>query len=262
MNAIKLMTDKIYTGNLILVNQNFSLQGFDTKELISVDMRFPHILMKREAANALQMIFKKIDCFEKIVPVSGYRCPEEQMQIYHTSLQENGEDFTKQYVALPYHSEHQTGLAIDLGLKKEVIDFICPDFPYDGIGGKFRKLAPDYGFIERYPKGKEQITGISHEPWHFRYIGYPHSKIISKNGMALEEYIDFIKGFTWNEKYIQKVKEEKVVEICYIPANEEEVTEISIPKESVYQISGNNADGFIVTLWRDTNIKGGDRGNE
>lgn len=262
MNTIKLMTDKIYTGNLILVNQNFSLQDFDTKELISVDMKFSHILIKREAANALQMIFEKIGCYKKIVPVSGYRCPEEQMQIYNTSLQENGEDFTKQYVALPYHSEHQTGLAIDLGLKKEVIDFICPDFPYDGIGGEFRKLAPDYGFIERYPKGKEQITGISHEPWHFRYIGYPHSKIISENGMTLEEYIDFIKDFTWNKKYLQKEKDEKTIEIFYIPANKEGVTGISIPEEFLYQISGNNADGFIVTLWRDINIKGGGRGNE
>lgn len=78
---------------------------------------------------------------DSIVPVSGYRSLNEQMDIYNDSLKDNGEDFTRKYVALPKHSEHQTGLAIDLGLNKEKIDFIRPDFPYDGICGTFRRFA-------------------------------------------------------------------------------------------------------------------------
>ena len=96
--------------------------------------------------------------------------------------------FRSTYVALPGHSEHESGLAVDLGLKKDVIDFIRPDFPYDGICGVFRELAPDYGFIERYPRGKEAVTGIGHEPWHFRYIGTPHARILTESGLVLEEY--------------------------------------------------------------------------
>ena len=84
---------------------------------------------------------------------------------------ENGEEFTNQFVARPGHSEHQTGLAIDLGLKQPDIDFLRPYFPYKGICQTFRELSTDYGFIERYPAGKEAITGIAHEPWHFRYVG-------------------------------------------------------------------------------------------
>lgn len=81
-------------------------------------------------------------------------------------------------------SEHQTGLAIDLAENKEQIDFICPHFPYTGICGEFRAAAPRFGFIERYVSGKEQITGIGAEPWHFRYVGYPHSVIMAEKNYS------------------------------------------------------------------------------
>ena len=107
---------------------------------------------------------------------------------YLQSLLENGEEFTNKFVARPGHSEHQTGLAIDLGLKQPDIDFLRPNFPYEGICQTFRELAADYGFIERYPVGKEAITGIAHEPWHFRYVGVPHAKIMVDHNWTLEEY--------------------------------------------------------------------------
>ena len=166
-----------------------------------------------------------------------------------TSLKDNGEDFTQKYVALPDHSEHQTGLAIDLGLNKKEIDFICPDFPYDGICNEFRKTAPNYGFIERYKKDKEEITGISHEPWHFRYVGYPHSKIMTERGLSLEEYTEFIKAYRDDCRFVYRQSLDARVEIYYIPANKE-ITFISMPDNCVYQTSGNNIDGFIITVWR------------
>ena len=81
-------------------------------------------------------------------------------------------------MALPGCSEHQTGLAIDLGKAAGYIDFIRPAFPYDGVCGRFRRLAARYGFIERYQRGKEEVTGISAEPWHFRYVGAPHAQLM------------------------------------------------------------------------------------
>ena len=109
------------------------------------------------------------------------------------SIRENGPAFTKKFVALPGHSEHETGLAIDLAKRQPGIDFICPEFPRDGSFGVFRDKLPRYGFIERYLEGKENITGIGAEPWHFRYVGFPHSAIIAERGMVLEEYIEFLK---------------------------------------------------------------------
>lgn len=115
----------------------------------------------------------ELDGWRYITAVSGWRSQEEQREIYLQSLLENGEEFTNQFVASPGHSEHQTGLAIDLGLKQPDIDFLRPYFPYKGICQTFRELSTDYGFIERYQAGKEAITGIAHEPWHFRYVGVP-----------------------------------------------------------------------------------------
>lgn len=178
MKTIELEKRKIYCGTLLLVNADYPIKYDSIKGLVTADVRFPNILIKSETAIALQSAFEKISSGSSIVPVSGYRSSEEQTDIYDGSLKDNGEDFTRKYVALPNHSEHQTGLAIDLGLNKKDIDFICPDFPCDGICDKFRKIAPDYGFIQRYAKDKEEITGISHEPWHFRYVGYPHANII------------------------------------------------------------------------------------
>lgn len=183
---------------LILVNQQYRICG-EPDDLVSVSSAYEQIKLRRTAQAALTKLLCTIGSGDQIVPVSGYRSREEQTVIYETSLLENGAEFTRKYVALPGCSEHQTGLAIDLAMKREVIDFIRPDFPYDGICGQFRKLAPKYGFIERYPLGKEQITGIAHEPWHFRYVGCPHAEILTAQNLTLEEYI---KNYDKYQKYI------------------------------------------------------------
>ena len=197
MKQVIIEREKIYRGNLLLVNASYPLKNTEKerkKGLVPACVYFPAILLKRDAANILQMVLEKISPGSLIVPVSGYRTQKEQEDIYNGSLRDNGEEFTKKYVALPCHSEHQTGLAIDLGLYKEKIDFIRPDFPYTGICNKFRKAASAYGFIERYQKDKEDITGISHEPWHFRYVGKEAAKYIMKNHITLEEFYKKLDG--------------------------------------------------------------------
>jgi zinc D-Ala-D-Ala dipeptidase/carboxypeptidase len=249
---ITLQKENIYKGNLILVNAEHPLRFFPEEGFIPADVKFPKILMKNDAANILQLILNKIRCYDEIIPVSGFRSVSEQRQIYADSLRDHGESFTKKYVALPGHSEHQTGLAIDLGIKKEVIDFIRPDFPYEGICQEFRKMAIRYGFVERYQRAKEKITGIAHEPWHFRYVGYPHSDLMNTNHLSLEEYVDFLKKFEYGKQHLQTEVHGKQIEVFYVPAEGTQST-ILIPEQSVYQVSGNNVDGFIITLWRNSN---------
>lgn len=176
-------------NSLILVNRQHPYTMSIRQSLAPVLPSFPHILLEREAALALSRLMEELGGWEKIVPVSGWRSFEEQQEIYIDSLRDNGREFTRQFVALPGHSEHQTGLAIDLGLRGESVDFIRPDFPYEGICQRFRELAPAYGFIERYPAGKERVTGIAHEPWHFRYVGAPHAESMARQGLTLEEYL-------------------------------------------------------------------------
>ena len=230
MKTIELKKEKVNCGNLLLVNAEYPLKNNNAESLIPSDIRFPDILMKRDAAYVLQLVLEKICAGNSIVPVSGYRSLDEQFDIWNVSLRDNGEDFTRKYVALPNHSEHQTGLAIDLGLNEKEIDFIRPDFPYVGICEEFRQAAPDYGFIERYAKDKESITGI----------------------FSLEEYAEFIKNYRDNSRLIFTAVCETEIEIYYVPANNNETT-INIEENYVNQISGNNIDGFIVTVWRKNN---------
>ena len=85
----------------------------------------------------------------RIVLVSGYRSHEEQVQIWDDTLRTEGEAFTRTYVAKPGHSEHESGLAIDLAENRDKIDFICPEFPKEGSCGTFLQRASGYGFVLR-----------------------------------------------------------------------------------------------------------------
>lgn len=192
-----------------------------------------------------------LGCGQQIVPVSGYRTMREQQTIYADSLREHGEDFTRKYVAIPGCSEHQTGLAVDLAENRDAIDFIRPDFPYAGICGRFRESAARYGWIERYPAGRERITQIAHEPWHFRYVGYPHSEVMKERGLTLEEYTDYLKRFSYYGTPLRFRRDRRDFEIFYVPIPSEKEAVIEIPEEVPCQISGNNEDGIVVTLWRD-----------
>ena len=250
MTTLTLNRNDVYTGNLVLVNAKYPLVSERNIELIPANEKCSNILMERGAATVLSHILHDINYKNEIVPVSGYRSKEEQEQIYADSLKESGQEFTKKYVALPQCSEHQTGYAIDLGLKKDVIDFIRPDFPNDGICDKFRKIAPKYGFIERYQSGKEAITGIAHEPWHFRFVGYPHSEIMMEKGLSLEEYIEDIKQYPYDGEHLITIRGKGVIEIFYAPILSYKQITLNIPEHCIYQVSGNNADGFVITLWR------------
>lgn len=254
MKTIVLEKNMVHLGDLLLVNRQYPMKN-DASELSFAFSDFPKVGLSQEAARNLRFLLDVICAGDSIVPVSGYRSLKEQQEIYNDSLKNSGEEFTRKYVALPNHSEHQTGLAIDLALNKEDIDFICPDFPDSGVCSRFKECAADYGFILRYAKDKEPITGISHEPWHFRYVGYPHSVIMEEKGFSLEEYIDFLKNYPFDRRFIYAPEFADKVEIYYVPANDEGKTVIAIPDSWVYQISGNNIDGFIVTVWK----KGYDR---
>jgi len=175
---------------LVLINAEHPLfRPVSRSCLVPVSDRYPDILMERTATAALQRLLHDIGGSDAIIPVSGWRSHEEQQKIWKETIADKGIEFTRKYVAVPGCSEHESGLAIDLAADEPDIDFICPEFPPTGICQIFREKAPFYGFIQRYPKGKEDITGISEEPWHFRYVGMPHSRIIAERGLVLEEYI-------------------------------------------------------------------------
>ena len=251
MKTLTLEAKDIGKGNLILVNPSHPVRNAPGKEtLVAVHSGYRDVLLEQQTAKMLAEVFSLLDCYHQIIPVSGYRTLQEQESIYADSIRANGEDFTLQFVAAPNCSEHQTGLAIDLAENKPDIDFIRPHFPYTGICQTFREKAIQYGFIERYKSGREAITKIAHEPWHFRYIGYPHSELLEKEDLTLEEYTVFLKQFPYAGPHLQGRFRGRDIEIFYVPAAHSGPAAIAIPDQTPYHVSGNNEDGFIVTLWR------------
>lgn len=243
-------------GNLVLVNGDYGYkENTPMYSLVTVGKPGIGVPLNFEAAVMLDRLMSEIDGWQNIVPISGWRSIKEQQSIWENSVLENGEAFTRKYVALPGHSEHHTGLAIDIGIKKENIDFICPDFPSDGIGAKFREIASNYGFIERYKKGKEHITGISAEPWHFRYVGLPHAKIITDYKICLEEYHQLLKSYKGPENPLKYRMGTKTYKIYH--ANND-IAQIKI--DSCTDISGNSKQGYIITEQKDLRSENGTAG--
>ena len=121
----------------------------------------------------------------------SYRSIDTQQEIYNHYLELNGKDYCDNYVAFPGYSEHHTGLAIGLMLKVND-NFIREDMEllkYEDIFKKIHSVLYKYGFILRYPLGKEEITGYNYEPWHIRYVGEIPAKMIYDNNLCLEEYL-------------------------------------------------------------------------
>jgi len=252
MKTITFHKNDIHIGSLILINKFYPLVRREIGEnipLIPACSQNPEMLLEIKTAAVFNHLIGLLRCEDDILLVSSYRSFEEQWRIYADSLDKNGREFTEKYIAMPDHSEHQSGLAIDLALKQDKIDFIQPEFPYEGICNIFREKAPLHGFVERYQKEKEEVTGIAHEPWHFRYVGYPHSVIMKENNLVLEEYVEIMKSFPYEGEHFMTDINKQTIEIFYVYAGSSP-TVIELPDDSIYQVSGNNIDGFIVTLWR------------
>ena len=243
MRTLKLRREHTAMGPLILVNPTHPLRPQPGPELVPADPHRPGVLLERRCARLLRACVQDVGGGGGIVPVSGWRSQAEQQAIWDDTMEREGEDFTRKYVALPGCSEHQTGLAIDLGEAAGEIDFIRPRFPEDGVCGAFRRAAAGYGFIQRYRREKEAVTTIAEEPWHFRYVGAPHAALMEENGLCLEEYRDFVA-----EKPRRcALAGGRAATVSWLPCPAEGL-ELPEP-EGCWQISGDNAGGFFLTVW-------------
>ena len=118
---------------------------------------------------------------------SGYRSYKYQQEVWNGWVEKKGLEYAKKFVAPPGASEHQTGLAFDIGCfrnGKFTDDLYDNDIEIKWLQDNCFK----YGFILRYPQGKEHITGYNYEPWHYRFVGLELAKILYKENITLEEY--------------------------------------------------------------------------
>ena len=260
-------------GTLILVNYDHPYAGADSVPLTNAyDARAAHqgklkisstdAAMEVTAFAALEELVKGMetdtDCDDLMIN-SGHRTIAEQQRIYDSYLASNGQEYVDAYVALPGYSEHHTGLACDLTFYLDE-GYSVPISDHE-FGFWMNTCPVNYGFIRRYPEGKEAITHISYEPWHFRYVGLPHAYACTALDLCLEEYIAYLKNYTADGKMLFVKTDGSVAEaeanalpttggwlIYFVPMAEGSETTFPVPQNGSVEVSGNNEDGFIVTV--------------
>ena len=197
-------------GTLYLVNRDHPLSVEPEQELLApLDGGSPPVLLHRRAGAMLEQLLSHVGGGDAVVPVSGYRPRAEQQAIWDSSLAEHGQAFTETYVARPGCSEHQTGLA----------------------------------------RGKEDVTGIGHEPWHFRYVGWPHARLMEERGLVLEEYLAWLHAFPLGGEPLRYQGLGRRIEISYVPT--EAAADLKLPADLPCQMSDTNEGGVVLTVWRD-----------
>ncbi len=195
--------DTTPTSITVLVNRSYLLPStYIPSDLTEPEVKFSFYYssekrkMRQEAAEALKELFDAgIEKNVLLYGVSGYRSYARQKQIYDNNVRNRGAEATNSVSAKPGSSEHQTGLSIDVSAK--VVGCRLDQALGNTTEGKWlAKNAHKFGYIIRYPKGKESITGYSYEPWHIRYVGKSVASYLYKNNLTLEEYY----GTTCDEK--------------------------------------------------------------
>lgn len=176
----------------ILVNKENSIKN-NKFNLITINNELnEEVQIEEEAYNNFLLLKEYLKTLNIYIDIDdSYRSIERQKELYDYYLKNNGQDYCNKYVAVPSFSEHHTGLAIDIMLKvnDEFVREDMDQLKYIDTFEEMHKYLYKYGFILRYPKDKESITGYSYEPWHFRYVGKLPAKIIYENKLTLEEYL-------------------------------------------------------------------------
>lgn len=177
-------------GDLLIVNKYYYLdKNYVPSNLVAVNSKHGRGYLKKEAYDAFIEMYNDA-VKEGLYPYiqSPYRSYSYQTTLYNNYVKRDGVKEADTYSARPGYSEHQTGLAMDLGTSK---NHSIGDFESSKEFTWVSKNAYKYGFILRYPKNKQYLTGYMYEPWHYRYVGKEIAKYIYENNITYEEYFEY-----------------------------------------------------------------------
>lgn len=170
---------------LIILNKYNYLDEYYEPDIVAVSEYYGVGYMRIEPYEAYANMYEAaIEAGYNIRVVSPYRTWYTQYRLYYGYMEDDPQEVVDTYSARPGYSEHQTGLAIDVSIPGVSLD----DFIYTEASDWLKEHCYEYGFIIRYPEGKEDITGYQYEPWHIRYIGTDASMVIKETGITFDEY--------------------------------------------------------------------------
>ena len=169
----------------VLVNKSHALPSdFIPDDLVAIPS-FPNYQIKDDAVSDFEALLAAAKLENvNFSPYSTYRSYDKQNKLYNNYLKRDPVDVVDSYSARPGHSEHQTGLALDVRSAGYLDDLSDSDYEWM-LNNSYK-----YGFIVRYPKGHSETTGYQEEPWHLRYIGIEHATKVHELGITYDEYYD------------------------------------------------------------------------
>lgn len=236
--AVQLNT--LYSGNLVLVDRShpshLSSDELDLEQVYyaedkpdTYEISYPgHTSLNKTALNKFNRLMK-----------AYYAATNNTEIMFNYGYLEDGKEKS--------NPESSTALDVQIHLKKQdgSYDFVTNTSPYSWL---FEHMA-SYGFVQRYPEDKSDITGEKGGYTALRYVGVPHAAYMAEHDLCLEEYLDMLRGS--HNFYVGTVLEystsELTYHIYYVPVSEDGNLTIPVPAGGSYEISGNNMDGFIVT---------------
>ncbi len=231
--------DDVYQGSLLLVDEEHPLKDTGKADTIRVSdtMNGYYALISQEVRLAPEAVEALNEMMEAYGNLNGYG----DFVVYGTT-----DTFTGEGSCCPeYFPESQTGYTVDLAVSLGGL------LPYDGEDSQrwIVDHCAEYGFIVRYPQNKSMTTGKDYIPWHLRYVGKVHAAAMIKNNLCFEEYLSFIKRYTFDAPLVVTVGD-TMYHVFYTKAEKEGQTHVQRLLDGGYEVSGNNTDGFIATIWK------------
>lgn len=240
---------------LMLINQDYNLDStYVPAGLVDLTNRVPStktgISLREDVLVAYEEMLAAYyeEYGSYFLVVSAYRDYNYQVNLFNSKLNSrisSGQSAevayanTAIYTAIPGTSEHQSGMTVDLSN----VATLSESFAETQAGAWLLENCQDYGFINRYPAEKQEITKIANEPWHYRYVGLPHSQIIVENDWVLEEYIEYLRN-EGSISYVDPNDENMVYDIYWTTDNQE-----IFPDEISF--SRDNTGGYISTTYHE-----------
>ena len=271
--SIEMKKSDIDKGDLILVNNDYDYDfeaNAESIHLVNIneykcnaysafnnDLQVGSVMIN--ALNKLFTDFENATGNDSVCVISAYRNLEYQENLYKNKVSDVGQSKADEWAALPGFSEHHTGLAVDIGIAAPGGG--AETFRKDGDYAWVVENCYKYGLVNRYDETKRDITGIMDEPWHYRYVGIPHAQVMYSENLCLEEYIDSLKYYSYKGEHLKvSAANGKDYEIYYV--NGKFRSGVPVPKNYEYTISGNNVDGFVVTVDMSTYSSGSEEQQE
>ena len=260
------------SGNLILVNKSFPYAFENSPSIVAKESKISiysaksssyfvkdiNVSLDKTVIEAFNLMmddyYAQNGNKKNVIITQGLRSFEEQQAMLDLKISQFGPDQT--IAQTPGYSEHHTGYAFDIST---YVNSIMGTFTGEGEYKWVHDNAHKYGFVLRYPAGKEDITGISYESWHFRYVGIPHAQYMYRNGLTLEEYISVLAGCKFGESELVITDEatSEVYSVYSVPVANDGA-QVPVPTSvdgKSYTLSGDNCGNIIVTV-KETSVIG------